>query len=322
MVEIIKPSHRLEIGGITQQTPWNCGLYDFGKANKKGTDYFNCGVIDRPDGRWLIARRAIFGLTDKLGMNDLVAFKLVNNIPQFGVPIKMGKRFPIEHFEDPRAMYWNGRTYISCCNFIRNLKGCTYPHQIICELDDHWNLVKRFDPVYGYNGDDCGTQKKHEKNWLWFLHDDLPHLLYHANNNEVVKCGSNFMPVETFRTEWDSAIWSYGEIRGGTPPVRVGDEYLTFFHSSSPWHGKKRQYHMGAYTFEAKAPFAIKKITIEPLLSGSKYDPFAESKPPCVFPCGALYDGNKWLVTLGVNDLACGFIEIDHLDLMDRMIDL
>jgi predicted GH43/DUF377 family glycosyl hydrolase len=112
--------------------------------------------------------------------------------------------------------------------------------------------------------------------------------------------------------------WEFGQMRGGSAPIKLGDEYLCFFHSSTPWTDKKRRYHMGAYTFRAKPPFNITRMTSRPILSGSKEDPWQEGLPLVVFPCGALMEGNKFVVSMGVNDYCSAWIkipfdELEHL---------
>ena len=76
---------------------------------------------------------------------------------------------------------------------------------------------------------------------------------------------------------------------------------------------------MGCYAFEAKPPFAITRITEEPLLVGSQHDYWVDMKPVVIFPCAALLRGQKWLVSFGVNDLKCGWCEIPHIDLVQKM---
>lgn len=311
-----------EVPSITRQTRWPCGIFDFGKAAVPGVDYFNCSLVERPDGFWLVARRSTWKHRSDFGVNDLIAFKLDGKKPVAGWKIQTEKRFSEEHFEDPRAIYHNGKTYVSCCDFVLNRRGWSGAHQIICEVDAIWNCVRRFDPEYGKNGGNTGDNIGHEKNWLWFFHEDRPHLVYSASPSIIVEFNPDFTFKAEHRTDPDLAAWMFGEIRGGTPPVLVDGEYWTFFHSSTPWNKTKRQYHMGAYAFEAKPPFRITKITLDPLLSGSKQDRWFENKPLVVFPCGALLRDGKWLVTLGVNDLDCGWIEIPHAKLVSKTADL
>jgi predicted GH43/DUF377 family glycosyl hydrolase len=310
------------VPSILQQTDWPCGIFNFGKGEHPQTDYFNCGLVQRPDGLWLLTRRSIWKDRLIFGMNDIVAFRLGGPdglTPTIGWRVKFMNTNTNEQYEDPRVVYHDSKTYLACCNFVwYRTKKWTGAHQILVICNDNWDVRVRFDPIYGSNGRGLGLNSGHEKNWLWFFHENRLNLIYAAQPHTVVEFDSYLRPVTERRTETKLG-WEFGEIRGGTPPVRVGEEYFTFFHSSLPWTHKYRRYFMGCYAFEAKAPFAITRITREPLLIGSQQDYWVETKPLVVFPCGALLNGKEWLVTLGVNDLKSGWIKIPHRDLLKRM---
>ena len=170
----------------------------------------------------------------------------------------------------------------------------------------------KWDPIYGFNGGSIHTGSGNEKNWTWFEHDGTPHLIYNTEPHTVVRWHRE-RPSEVHETP--TKPWLFGHKRGGTSAIRIGDEYLCFYHSSTPWTEKKRRYHMGAYCFEAKPPFKITRSTEKPLLSGSKYDPWQEGLPLVVFPCGAIYKNGTWAVSMGINDYCTGLIEIPHADL-------
>lgn len=104
--------------------------------------------------------------------------------------------------------------------------------------------------------------------------------------------------------------------------MRVGDEYISFFHSSVYWKGRQKRYIMGAYAFEAKPPFKVTRITPTPLLAGSDQDTRINGGPPCIFVNGSVFDGKEWLLSFGVNDEACGWIRIPHRKLEKRMISI
>ena len=76
---------------------------------------------------------------------------------------------------------------------------------------------------------------------------------------------------------------------------------------------------MGAYIFEAKPPFKVKRMTRKPLLSGSRLDPWREGLATDVFPCGSILEGKKYVVTFGVNDYTSAWIEIPVKDLNSLM---
>lgn len=325
-----------DIGSILHQTPWRCELFDFGKAKDRRTDFFNPAICRVDEKLWLVARRSINDPTQLFGMNDIVAFELRGMLPIHGVKVNMGTRFEKEQFEDPRVLQHCGKLWVSCCDFWWGRKKWTGAHQMITEVDRKWQYMKRSDTIYGKNGATMGQNTGHEKNWIFFVQDDQPYLIYRACPHEVIPLNWNF---ETFKYEevhegkkvvlprgyknkWDDSFWRYGEMRGGTNPVLVGDEYYTFFHSSLPWMPPKRQYFLGCYTFESSPPFRVKRCTVDPLLSGSQKDPWSKGKPLVVFPCGSVYENHNFIVSLGVNDICSAWIEIPKRDLDDQMIEV
>jgi len=322
-----------EIPSIIEQAyPWRAGFFDFGKAKRDDVTYFNCAILERGDTDWLIVRRAVWRPGLKMGQNGLMAFKLDSRlVPQVGFKIHMPGT-ESEHFEDPRCCIHAKNLWISACNFIvygtQNSRW-TGAHQVLCKVDpESWRGTERFDPVYGKNGPSLhgnihaagNTQDVHEKNWLWFSHEGALYMIYCAVPHIVTRWSDDVK----FHAEWTTAPnympWRYGEIRGGTTPILAGGEYWTFFHSSLPWIGKKRQYHMGAYAFEARPPFRMTRITTRPIISGSTNDEWLPGKPPCVFPCGAIYRNKDWLVVGGSNDLSCFHIRIPHAELFERTV--
>lgn len=306
-----------EFPSILEQTDFKVGFFNFGLMEQKGTDYFNCGLVQRPDGIWLIARRSRQRKGVRFGMNDIMAFLLDGKRPVKGYQVRLQKRWPDEQWEDARAYYHDGKTYISCCDFVWSNQGWTGAHQIVERVSSDWFGQKRFDPIYGHNGENLGRNSYHEKNWIWFFHNGEPHLVYQSNPHVVARFNWNFELMDEWQnTELDLG-WDYGEIRGGTPPVLVGDEYWTFYHSSVEWKPPYRRYVMGAYAFESKPPFRITRNTLFPILTGSDKDPHGDRKPIVVFACGAIIQNGVWFVTFGVNDLKCGWMEIPHDKLLE-----
>lgn len=309
-------------------------FYDFRKAKVDGIDFFNPAIVRRDDGLWLVTRRSEIRPGLKYGFNELMAFACdANHLPQYGKPVTIERMAGGEHFEDPRAFFHKGRWWLSACNFIifPGNRTWTGAHQIVLEIDDEWKATRRRDPVYGKNSDNLFEQKGDEKNWLWFSHENELYLIYTTWPHLIVHWNDLFLPVEEYRTNVWSPFWNWGEPRGGSAPILVGDEYVSFFHSSTPWQDGKRQYHMGAYAFEARPPFRVTRVTPEPLLSGSLDDPWAEGKPLVVFPCAALYEKNdphgyqgrslhgEWTVSLGVNDLVSARATIPDWLLQERL---
>lgn len=315
LITTIKQAVTPEPLSILVQTPWETGFFDFGKAKSGSVDFFNCGLVERPDGLWLVTRRAR-NWENKDGFNDVVAFKLKDTVPQYGIPVKFQKAFMDQHYEDPRAIYYNGQTFLSCTSFlILSRNRWTKAHQTLSVVNDKWVATQQFGAQYGFNGKMVLDNKGLEKNWLWFVHQDQLHMVYTTVPHTVVPFGWNLKPEKPHVTNATNPAWTYGEQRGGTPPVLVGNEYWSFFHSSVPWINQKRRYHMGAYAFQSYPPFEITRMTSKPILTGSRHDLWDIKKPACVFPVGSMFKDGMWMVTGGCNDRLSFHISIPHDEL-------
>lgn len=304
---------------------WKCDYYYFGKLEGQGTDFFNPSLVMREDGIWMLTRAS--GLHPQgfmYGQNSIVAFKMEDEgkRPTVGKILYWPVENSAQHFEDPRGFYHPRlqQTMIGCCTFLWNGPGnWTGALQAFGAFDNDWICKKMEYPLIGGNPGKVEKilPKHYEKNWVWWLHEEKLHLLYKADP----------WTVHVFKNRWSERTdyklkgitWPYGEIRGGTSPVQVADLFFTFHHSSLPWKGRYRRYYAGAIGFETVPPFKPRLITSEPLLQGSQNDVWAQRKPLVVFPCGALYFGNRWLVSMGVNDMKSAWMELSHDSLLSRM---
>lgn len=305
---------------------WKAAYYDFGKVENNGWDLFNPSLAERPDGLWLLTRVSEPHPDGfRFGQNNIFAFQLdpTGKIPKMGRRLRWLVDNEKQHFEDPRGFYHSGinQTVIGVCTFLwypdRTWTGA---HQAIGTFDEEW-LCKKMDyPKVGGNPGEMRrieSHKDYEKNWLWWLHENHLHLLYKANPWMVAAYGNHWSEFKYYKNE--GVTWPYGEIRGGTTPVKVGDYYFTFHHSSLPWKGKYRRYYAGAIAFESKPPFTPKLITPEPILRGSQNDTWTQRKPLVIFPCGSIYKNGNWLISCGVNDLKSAWLELPHESLLERM---
>lgn len=299
---------------------WKAGIFNFGKGEREGVSFFNPGLVRRPDGLWLIARRSVDYPSMPYGKNDICAFHLdeTTMIPKVGYPLKVPNSGELEQFEDPRAFRWGEQTWIGMVNFSWFDDGSwTGAHQCLASYrdDEEWTPIVRRDPPVETNRGEAGhTNGRHNKNFLWFIHEGKLCLIYSSDPWHTVEFGASWDEQKHYRSE--GARYDYGHIRGGTTPVRVGDLYWSFFHSSMPWRGRFRRYFMGAYAFEAKPPFLPVLVTPEPILTGSQNNRWFQRKPLVVFPCGALLENDMWTVTFGSNDLESGWVKIPHDDLV------
>ena len=150
-----------------------------------------------------------------------------------------------------------------------------------------------------------------QKNWVPFLYRSDVYFVYNIHPLVVIRFpgGSSAVydgsftgddvPLETISEERCHPAykthWSYGHLRGGTPAVLVGDEYLAFFHSKSTplylddfggW--SLLSYWFGAYTFTAEPPFVVTKMSKVPIVKNEWYDGawFNKGNGYIIYPAG------------------------------------
>jgi predicted GH43/DUF377 family glycosyl hydrolase len=300
---------------IADQTPWPCGFFDLTGIQADRVEYYNPGLVEQAGARWLVLRRVTNSLKPGIpAVSDFVVSKLNGLELEPELHIELLKQHPGQQYEDPRVIANQDNIYLGYTTCVR-CKGevNSWGHTSLAVLDHHWRLVFTHEPDYGGNQPNWIRNTRCEKNWVWFFHHDNLWMVYRAEPHTVVGFGPKMLALGEFITRTKLG-WQYGEVRGGTPPIRVGDEYWTMFHSSvGTLHPKV--YYMGAYAFSANPPFYVTRITCQPLLSGNSRDNLIPGRSWVIFPCGALLQNGEWLVTLGVNDRAA-WIKIPHSELV------
>lgn len=214
-----------------------------------------------------------------------------------------------EHHEDPRLFIFRERLHLAYTESLfrtPNPYTCTMNYVLLRWTRGSWQAEKIYRPGYGNND---GSHQ--EKNWQFFDDGGILRVLYRVDPPIVLELDGARV-VNADRTNKRAAAWPWGEIRGGTPPIRISaTEWLTFFHSSTWWPTEPhwRRYYAGALTFEAQAPWRALRISHMPILMGSELDGHAHDprgidswKPFVVFPSGSIKDGNTWHVSYGIND--------------------
>lgn len=226
-----------------------------------------------------------------------------------------------EHFEDARLFNFRGEPYISYTMMSGYKPGvdykCVMRYARLAYTRKRWQVVDEWQPVHGHNN---GLGK--EKNWVFFEHEKKLFCIYASYPEHVVLQIEGDRVVATHKS--GGPEWHWGEIRGGTQPVLIGDRYVTIFHSSLATEVAPHfvRYYAGAYTFEAKPPFRPIEISEFPVLSGSEEDGhqvdprYVEGwKPYVVFPCGLVQEKDRWLVSFGINDWQCAIANLSTAQL-------
>ena len=291
-------------GHLLKPSPrhWNCGLFKYRGSLWMAYRYH----LDTPDSRCGIAICEINPKT-----------LLPKNKGQY---LDLGPKGNSDlHHEDPRLFTFKGEPYISYTEMSEYRPGvdysCIMKYARLSLRGGVWRVVSTYLPRFGNND---GRHK--EKNWVFFEQAKKLYCIYSDTGSRMVLQIDGEKVVETYQSE--EPYWDWGDVRGGTPPIDLGDgTMLTIFHSSAPIEEDEPRhyvrYYGAAYTFESKPPFKVLQISKQPIMCGSeedghKVDPrYTEGwKPFVVFPCGMVKDKDTLLVSLGVNDWQCAIAKI------------
>lgn len=233
---------------------------------------------------------------------------------------KITERIPVnlpgytgDDFEDPRAIADDSGIALSYTRVPKD----GYPCQELAFLDKDLNIKDVWHVDFGNNGASPRSSKGPEKNWIWFKHDGLWHMIHWLEPMTVVRVKDGKVD-EVFNTNKFNPNWMHGVRHGGAHPTRIGDEFFGFCHSLLPWFGRDRsRYFISAYAFEAKPPFAMTRLARTPLLSSN--DDTTNNPCSCVIAGGALLAGKTWRLAVGAKDDTCMRIEIPHADVLESM---
>ena len=174
-----------------------------------------------------------------------------------------------------------------------------------------------------------------QKNWmpffyhgkLFFVYSMFPHhILYpfHDTVDGQRRHGEEHAVVaeSVAVTAMTNFTWPYGELRGGTPALLLGDVYLAFFHSSRRGAKTKRTYFMGAYTFSSAPPFQILSISQEPIVAKQFYQGKFSSPTfdYVVFPTSFLYDQYRVYLYVGKQDTETWMMVLNRSALLASLV--
>jgi predicted GH43/DUF377 family glycosyl hydrolase len=301
---------------LEQHPRWPSGSFSF--PPEANTVHFNPSLLHRDDTFYLFTRRHRFpnGPGHPPAHNDLTIWRLNRQLSPIDVTIpSTPRRWEREQWEDPRVVIsQDSGVHVAFANWVHMRPWSI--RQSLTRLSANWQSFSVLhEPLYGGNAPVPERATHHEKNWLWFQQDGAWHIVYLHNPMTVLRLRPNGNVEKVWKNKQLPLPWTHGELRGGTTPVRVGGEYVTFFHSSMAWNRHQRRYFMGAATFQAEPPFSLLRVTPDPLLVGSEKDTRVYGGPLVIFPCGAVLNDAHWTVTFGVNDEASGWIRIPQGDL-------
>lgn len=193
--------------------------------------------------------------------------------------------------EDPRLWVYRGSLFVSYSGVAFPVRDKLTVSVCCARLDDGLRVEHAWYPEF------AGRQEW-EKNWGFFEAAGDLLTVHTIPGQRVLILPGEGHAVDYTQVAVDLPGAIYGDLRGGAPPVRVGDEYYSWL------HGRTREglYTIGLYTFAAEPPFRPLRFARVPLLY-----PDPTRKPGgwvanVVFPGGAILRGGFWHVCYGSFD--------------------
>lgn len=286
---------------------------------------FNPGIVRDADG-WVMAYRVV-GEPD---LHRRIALCRLDErfrvVPGSALPVSdwivfdTGTAYPAQAtswFADPRLYLWDGRLYLYWNSGWHEPRN----EQFLVELDRRtWRPLT---PARELRLE--GTRQKLEKNWVLFQHGSEHFAIYSVNPYHVLRFSPNgegpvvFTTVGTPCAHDHGYARSHGGLRGGTPPQRVGAAYYSFCHSIEDDPAGYR-YVAAAYRFSAEPPFRLEAMPNRPLAldipsAAQRVWPKLNSAVGhVVYPSGAVWCDDRWVISLGVDDETCVVTEINPRD--------
>lgn len=245
---------------------------------------FNTSIIDHGDYYTIAFRNGWKG-------SEIFCQRMSHDWKEIGGPVhlRLIRREANYGREDPRLFWHKGALHIAYIG-VTGVNNIVNTNVLFARLGPNYEVQDTFAPRYQH-------RKGNEKNWQFFDYENQLYAVYTIKPHVILQIDSNDAK-EVYRTN-DKWEWSGGMRRGGASPVRVGDEYICFFHGKIMHN---TTYNIGVYSFEAKPPFRITRFSKQPI-----YEAVLKTKPadqycPVIFPCGAVQQGEDWLISCGVHD--------------------
>lgn len=226
-------------------------------------------------------------------------------------------------FADPRLIWWQDQLYLHWNS------GSHRPanYQFLQQVD-----VQSLRPIGpSFTLERAEGRRPIEKNWSLFEHDGALHAFYSLcpavvlRLSKVTPFALIFSNAASMR--WDSSTYTnrFGPLRGGAPPLRVGDRLYILFHSAARKVLRFR-YTAGLLVTAPSPPFQPLFWTPRPLPLPNPFGQRFEKAPlnanvaEVIYPVGSVWDEGALIASYGINDEHAAIARIKLADLERRLI--
>ena len=241
-----------------------------------------------------------------------------------------------------RLSYEDGRLFINptskslMCQFVTSSYASKWdssshvmvksPKICVGEVNEFGNLTDCIFPQIGQNMVDGGS----EKNWCFYADGEELRLLYSTIPLTIKTPGK---PDRTIDSQCLKELTGEHPTFNSTAPVKIGDEWLVFYHFKFMAHEIDRRpyllYGLSCYCLDEKQTKIVRMMK-EPLFMGSTNDHLItwtdscgndiSHQPACILPFGCTIENEKELVMpLGINDCFMGIFRAPLVHILGLM---
>lgn len=203
----------------------------------------------------------------------------------------------ITGYEDFRLIIYKDQLYAICTCIKTNPKGINE----MCLLRINDNKV---DKIVRLKSD--RLPEKTEKNWAPFVHNDKLLVMYSNQPTIILECDVESGLCKVVEHGMNSLDFS--SYRGGSQIIPINDMYLYIIHQVGVINNRRYYYHRFV---QMGKDLRIKRIS--PMFTFS-------DTPTIEFCSGICYDGNKLILTYGVEDCKCYIGTIDVKEVFDFIL--
>ena len=117
--------------------------------------------------------------------------------------------------------------------------------------------------------------------------------------------------------------WEWGELRGGSNAILVGDVYLALFHTRPKIHNSDLiTYFWGGYQFSSQPPFRLLAISNVPVVDDRFYNgPWTNRRfAYAPYPTGLTLEGDDLKIVLGYNDNEGYILTVPLQRMLDSLV--
>ena len=238
------------------------------------------------------------------------------------VTFQTGRGYSPRHttwFADPRLYRLAGRVFLYWNS------GWHDPlnHQFLQELDPVQLQPVGSPREIRLSGARCPI----EKNWMLFGEGPF-YAVYSVSPHRILQFSVEGSGDIEF-SDVVSRCWNHGEygrhhggIRGGAPPQLVAGRYYAVCHAISDAPEGYR-YAPVVYRFSSVWPFLPTDAPIQPLHlsnpfgAATLYEKLNPVVGEVIYPCGAVFDQNRWVISYGINDEHCAVAAVADAEIQD-----